>query len=131
MDLYFSAPLANKVLNPDGSETTFAGEPVSPASAFGAEQYRSMAPIANKVLNPDGSVVRFEDVIPADQPKEPEIIFSEYSAFPEQGEANKLYIAEERDSIYRWDAGSGGYKRVGLGLGGDGGTLILRSGSNA
>jgi len=48
-------PKANKMINPDGSITTFGGVPVSDAVAL----YESMAPAANKLLNSDGSITTF------------------------------------------------------------------------
>jgi hypothetical protein len=50
------SPFANKILNPDGSVSTFDGSAVLPADAKRAEQYKNAAPIVNKVLNPDGGV---------------------------------------------------------------------------
>jgi hypothetical protein len=51
-----SSPLANKVLNPDGSVRTLDGTLVAEPSAEGAAEYARRAPLANKMLNPDGSI---------------------------------------------------------------------------
>ena len=57
MDDYESRmPIANKVLNPDGSLITFGGELVRGPSESLAATYESFSPMANKFLNPDGSI---------------------------------------------------------------------------
>jgi hypothetical protein len=50
------SPLANTVLNPDGSVRTLDGTLVAEPSAEGAEEYTRRAPLANTMLNPDGSI---------------------------------------------------------------------------
>jgi len=49
-------PIPNKLLNSDGSVTTFSGEEILAADPVRAELYKTMHPIANKLLNPDGSI---------------------------------------------------------------------------
>jgi hypothetical protein len=50
------SPLANKLLNPDGSITTFDGTVVTPADETRSRDYLSRTPLANKVVNPDGTI---------------------------------------------------------------------------
>jgi len=56
------SPAANKMLNPDGSVTTFNGAVIVGANAGGAAQYESMSPRANKFLNPDGSIATLDQI---------------------------------------------------------------------
>jgi len=51
------APAADKLLQPDGSIITYAGDLVLPPDADRALQYTLMSPKAAKFLLPDGSVV--------------------------------------------------------------------------
>jgi len=51
------SPAADKLLQPDGSIVTYAGDLVLPPDADRARQYALMSPKAAKFLLPDGSVV--------------------------------------------------------------------------
>jgi hypothetical protein len=51
-----SNPMADKLLQPDGSMTTRSGTVVGAASPAGAQRYLQANPIADKWLNPDGSI---------------------------------------------------------------------------
>ncbi|MCL2462733.1 MAG: collagen-like protein, partial [Defluviitaleaceae bacterium] len=63
MDSYETySPMANKLLNPDGSVATFGGEAVSGPDASRAAQYETMMPRANKFLNPDGSISTLDEI---------------------------------------------------------------------
>lgn len=57
-----SQPMADKVLNPDGSLSTINGEEIQPASPLRARQYELSSPIAAKWLLPDGTIT---DVSPS------------------------------------------------------------------
>ena len=50
-DYEASMPIANKILNADGSVTTFGGVVILPADATRASEYLSMMPLANKFFN--------------------------------------------------------------------------------
>ena len=64
MDTYEAMqPAANKLLNPDGSEMTYAGEILLGPDAGRAAEYDSRSPSANKFLNPDGSVALLREIM--------------------------------------------------------------------
>lgn len=53
-------PMANKLLNKDGTVTTFNGTVVTDAVA----EYNNRMPFVNKFLNPDGTVSLLQDILP-------------------------------------------------------------------
>ena len=48
--------MANKMLNQDGTISTFDGTPTN----FGVQQWLNAQALPNKVLNPDGSIGTFD-----------------------------------------------------------------------
>jgi hypothetical protein len=58
-----NSPIANKLLNQDGSVTNFKGEILQEASITGEMDYQSRMPIANKFENPDGTIHTLDEII--------------------------------------------------------------------
>jgi LysM repeat protein len=58
------SPIANKLLNEDGSITNFEGNILQEANTVGTEDYVSRTPIANKFISDDGSIHTLNEIVP-------------------------------------------------------------------
>lgn len=84
--------LPNKLLNEDGSVTTFTGDVVLPASEERAEVFQKTRAIANKFTDTDGDIKTYAQISLE--------IFVPVEVLPETGEKNKIYLLPSKDGMF-------------------------------
>lgn len=87
--------LANKSMNPDGTVTDLAGNPVDPATAD--EGWLNKPSLPNKWLNPDGSISTLSEIVASIVDTDIFVIVDE---LPASGNPKKIYLVPN---------GSGGF----------------------
>jgi hypothetical protein len=80
------SPTANKMLNPDGSVTTFSGEDIGEITS---DDYKYCSARANKFINPDGTIHTLDEILPG---------VADLTAVEQQVSANTAAISEKADS---------------------------------
>lgn len=84
--------LPNKLLNKDGSVTTFTGDVILPANEERAEVYEKTRSIVNKFTDTDGEIKTYAQISLE--------IFIPVEQLPETGEKNKIYLVPSKDGMF-------------------------------